>query len=291
MKSFPPVVKWFGSKRPVAVELSRYILQAPRYFEPFVGGGALLPFSKSQCGFAGDIIPELIELWNIIKADPLFVADEYRKRWNLLQQNGQEVYYRIRDDFNRTKNCLDFLFITRTCVNGMIRYNSEGEFNNSFHLSRPGINPDTLENILVKWSAVIEKIEFLNVDYRECLSEVKRKDFIFLDPPYGGTKDRYTRAEFSLTDFYDELERLNSVGAYWMLTFDGSSGDRIYNFAPPSELYQHKFWVHTGSSAFSKVIDKKKSAISESVYLNFKPSNLFSSTFNEVFEDRTLVIV
>lgn len=290
MKPFPPVIKWFGSKRPVAAELSHYILQAPHYYEPFVGGGAMLPFSKSSSGFASDIIPELIELWNFIKSDPQFVADEYRKRWELLQLNGQEVYYQIRDDFNRTKNCLDFLFITRTCVNGMIRYNSDGDFNNSFHLSRPGIHPDTLASILIKWSVAIKKFKFLNVDYRECLSEVKKGDFVFLDPPYGGTKDRYTHAEFSLPDFYNELERLNSVGAFWMLTFDGSSGNRVYDFAPPCDLFQHKFNVHTGSSAFSKVIDKKKDVISESVYLNFKPTNSFGSLFDEVFEDTTLAI-
>lgn len=290
MKPLQPVIKWFGSKRPVAVELSQYVLQAPRYFEPFVGGGAMLPFAKSQYGFASDIIPELIELWSIIKDDPLLVAEEYRKRWELLQQKGQEVYYQIRDDFNRTKNCLDFLFITRTCVNGMIRYNSEGCFNNSFHLSRPGINPDTLKNILINWSSTIKKFDFLNVDYRECLSEVKKGDFVFLDPPYGGTKDRYTHSEFSLTDFYDELERLNSIGAFWMLTFDGSSGNRIYNFAPPSELYQHKFSIHTGSSAFSKVIDKKKELISESVYLNYKSANSVRSLFDEILEDSTFVI-
>lgn len=290
MKPFPPVIKWFGSKRTVASELSQYILPATRYFEPFVGGGAMLPFSKSTCGFASDIIPELIELWNMIKADPKLVAEAYRTRWELLQRDGQEVYYNVRDNFNKTRNCLDFLFITRTCVNGMIRYNSDGDFNNSFHLSRPGINPDTLSRILIQWSTVIRKIEFMNVDYRECLSEVHNGDFVFLDPPYGGTKDRYTHSEFSLSDFYSELERLNSVGAYWMLTFDGSSGDRVYNFAPPAELYRHKFSVNTGNSSFSKLIEKKKDVISESVYLNFKPTNSFGSLFDEVFQDSTIVV-
>ena len=273
MKPFLPVIKWFGSKRPVATELSKYILNAPRYFEPFVGGGAMLPFSKSPRGYASDIIPELIELWNMIKSNPKLVAEEYSLRWNLLQRDGQEVYYKIRDNFNKTRNCFDFLFITRTCVNGMIRYNSEGDFNNSFHLSRPGINPETLARILFQWSNVIRKFEFLNIDYRECLSEVYKGDFVFLDPPYGGTKDRYSHREFSLSDFYAELERLNSVGACWMLTFDGSSGDRVYNFAPPPELYKYRFSVSTGSSSFSKLIEKKKDVISESVYLNFEPIN------------------
>lgn len=291
MKAFPPVIKWFGSKRPVATVLSQYVLQSSCYFEPFVGGGAMMPFAKSSRGYASDIIPELIELWRLIKCDPKLVADEYRKRWELLQRDGQEVYYQVRDRFNRTRNCLDFLFITRTCVNGMIRYNGDGNFNNSFHLSRPGINPDTLAHILQQWSIAIKNIVFLNCDYRECLSEVKNGDFVFLDPPYGGTKDRYTHSEFNLSQFYGELERLNSIGAMWMLTFDGRSGDRVYNFAPPQELYKHKFSINTGSSAFSKLIDKKKDCISESVYLNFKPINPFRSLFDEVLDDTPASII
>ena len=290
MKTFPPVIKWFGSKRPVAQVLAEYFRQSETYYEPFIGGGAMLPYAKSKFGFASDIIPELINLWNFIKSDPKLVADEYRRRWQRLQIEGSSVYYEVRDSFNKTRNPLDFLFITRTCVNGMIRYNSAGDFNNSFHISRPGINPDTLEQILFQWNKVIQSITFLNVDYRECLAPVKRGDFVFLDPPYGGTKDRYSRSEFCLEDFYSELSRLNSVDAYWMLTFDGRSGERVYNYAPPKELFKFKFSIHTGNSAFSRLIDKKKDVISESVYLNFEPSNIFGSFFDESLYDAAFPI-
>ena len=290
MRPLPPVIKWFGSKRPVAQLLSEHFRTAKTYFEPFVGGGAMLPFAKCSKGYASDIIPELIDIWNLIKSDPKLVAEEYRIRWERLQKGGPDVYYEIRDAFNKTRNCLDFLFITRTCVNGMIRYNSEGEFNNSFHLSRPGINPNTLERILFQWSYVIKKISFLNVDYRECLSIAAKGDFVFLDPPYGGTKDRYTHSEFNLNDFYNELDRLNSIGVYWMLTFDGSSGDRVYNYSPPKEVYKHRFSVNTGISAFSRLIDNKKDEISESVYLNFEPSNIFGGLFDEFFNNSTSAV-
>lgn len=290
MKSFSPVIKWFGSKRPIASRLAVHFKECQTYYEPFVGGGAMLPFAKASRGFASDIIPELIALWNLIKTDPKLVAEEYRKRWQRLQAEGQSVYYEVRDSFNATRNCLDFLFITRTCVNGMIRYNSDGDFNNSFHLSRPGINPDSLERIIMQWSTVIQKISFLNIDYRECLESVKKNDFVFLDPPYGGTKDRYTHSEFNLYDFYAQLERLNSLGAFWLLTFDGSSGERVYNFAPPKEVYRYKFSLNTGNSAFSRLIDKKKDVISESVYLNFEPSNVFGGLFDETLNYLTPII-
>jgi len=271
MKTFPSVIKWSGSKRTVASQLAENFLVANTYFEPFVGGGAMLPYAQAGKGYASDIIPELIDLWNNIKLQPEEVAKEYESRWHELQKNGPDVYYRIRDSFNLTRNCYDFLFLTRTCVNGMIRYNDKGEFNNSFHLSRPGIHPDTLRSIIFQWGRVIQKMEFFNVDYRECLAKVKKGDFVFLDPPYGGTKSRYMQTEFVLEDFYQELDRLNSVGAKWMLTFDGSAGERTYSYAPPIEVYKHHYFVKTGNSAFSKLMDGKKDVIQESVYLNFEP--------------------
>lgn len=272
MKPLQPVIKWSGSKRVVAEQLAEYFLPAKTYYEPFVGGGSMMPFSKSNRGMASDIIPELISLWKEIKEDPEKVSVEYAERWKRLQTEGYQVYYEIRDSFNATRNPMDFLFLTRTCLNGMIRYNSAGEFNNSLHLTRPGIAPDRLEMIIRQWHRYIRKFEFLNTDYRECLKDVKAGDFVFLDPPYGGTKSRYTQTPFSLDDFYQTLEGLNSKGVNWMLTFDGSSGERTYSFAPPEELYKVTFKVKTGKSAFRKVIDKVQEDIQESVYLNYKSS-------------------
>jgi DNA adenine methylase len=252
MNTYPTVIKWSGSKRLVANRLSKYFTHCETYYEPFVGGGAMMPFARANKGIASDIIPELIDLWEAIRTNPLLVAEEYRNRWEDLQKRGQDVYYQVRDRFNQTKNCFDFLFLTRTCVNGLIRYNTQGAFNNSFHLSRPGIHPDTLRSQILLWSKCIRKFKFFNVDYRECLSDVKMGDFVFLDPPYGGTKDRYTRTEFDLSKFYAELERLNSVGVKWMLTFDGTAGDRAYNFAPPQAIFKYKFNINTGNSSFTK---------------------------------------
>jgi DNA adenine methylase len=278
-KSYPAVIKWSGSKRLVALQLAKYFPHCKTYYEPFVGGGAMLPFADADHGIAGDIIPELIELWNAIKISPSHVASEYKKRWKKLQDDGQEVYYQIRDRFNKTKNCYDFLFLTRTCVNGLIRYNQEGHFNNSFHLSRPGICPETLKKQIFLWSKTIQKIDFRNVDYRECLQNARQGDFVFLDPPYGGTKDRYKKIEFNLNDFYSELERLNKIGVKWMMTFDGIAGNRTYTFAPPDDLYERQFSITTGNSAFIKLMEHKQDVIRESVYLNFNavclPTDLF----------------
>jgi len=288
MKSYPAVIKWSGSKRLVANQLSRYFSKCETYYEPFLGGGAMMPFSQAKKGIASDIITELIDLWNMIKNDPLLVAREYEIRWIELQDKGQDVYYEARERFNQTKNCFDFLFLTRTCVNGLIRYNNQGEFNNSFHLSRPGINPKTLTKQLIDWSRIIQKFEFKNIDYRSSLENVNCKDFVFLDPPYGGTKDRYTRTVFDLQDFYLELDRLNRIGTKWMLTFDGLAGEREYLFSPPIEIYKHKFLINTGNSAFTKLMDNKTDSIQESVYLNFEPPHIQIDLFQNINDNCTI---
>lgn len=231
-----------------------------------------MPFAKSEKGKAGDIIPELISLWNEIKNNPQRVAAEYEERWDRLQKEGPQVFYEVRTRFNQTKSPFDFLFLTRTCLNGMIRYNNAGEFNNSLHLTRPGIAPQRIATILQDWNRYIRKFEFFNVDYRECLEDVKTGDFVFLDPPYGGTKSRYTQTPFLLDEFFQTLDLLNSKGVKWMLTFDGTSGERIYSYAPPEELYKSTFKVKTGKSAFRKVIDKVQEDVLENVYLNYTTS-------------------
>ena len=276
-----PFIKWSGSKRLVAPELSRYIVAQKRYIEPFIGGGSMLPFRQISNAIASDIIPELVNLWNQIKSNPEKVAEEYKIRWDRLQNEGHDVYYEVRDKFNKTKNEFDFLFLTRTCVNGLIRYNSNGEFNNSMHKNRPGINPKSFKEIILKWSYFIKDVEFQNCDYRETLTDADKNDFIFLDPPYGGTKDRYMKTEFNLQDFYNELERLNFVGAKWILTFDGTAGNREYDFQLPNELYKHKTEIKTGNSPFTKSMKTSIDAVCESVYFNFKSNAELRTNVNQ----------
>lgn len=282
MRKYPAIIKWSGSKRLVATQLAERFPLFENYYEPFVGGGSMLPYSGGKEGYAGDIIPELINLWEIIKRNPDEAAEEYRTRWEKLQKQGADVYYEIRDSFNKTRNSHDFLFLTRTCVNGLIRFNAKGDFNNSFHLSRAGIIPDTLKSQLNIWSSAIQNITFKACDYRETLSTVGKGDFVFLDPPYGGTKGRYQAIPFDVELFYSELERLNSVGAKWMLTFDGKAGERTYSFAPPSELYKCKFPIFTGNSAFTKLENKRIDKIEESVYTNYKITNRALNLFENI---------
>ncbi len=266
-----PVIKWSGSKRGIAPRLANLMSDAECYFEPFVGGGAMLPFRTSRNAIAGDVIVELIELWKAIRDTPGLTSHEYEIRWNHLQTEGHTAYYAIRDSFNVTRNPHDLLFLTRTCVNGLIRFNSNREFNNSLHYTRPGIAPARLRDTIHQWSRAIRDVQFIVADYRQTLVAVRANDLIFLDPPYGGTKGRYVPDEFDLDEFYNELERLNTIGAKWMLTFDGTAGSRSYAASIPSALYKQRLTLPTGNSPFTKLMKTGIDAVRESVYLNFEP--------------------
>ena len=118
-----------------------------------------------------------------------------------------------------------------------------------------------------------ERFQLLKMEAKQALGLLTGTfDLVFLDPPYGGTKSRYTQTPFSLDEFYHVLDQLNRKEVNWMLTFDGTSGERNYTFAPPEDLYKSSFKVKTGKSSFRKVIDKVQEDVLETVYLNYKSS-------------------
>lgn len=267
-----PVIKWSGSKRSIAPIASTLLPPAKRYIEPFVGGGSMLPFRTSRTAVAGDEIVELIDLWMMIRDNPELTAKEYQARWNRMQQEGYTAYYVIRDSFNSTRNPHDLLFLSRTCVNGLIRFNKNREFNNSLHHMRPGIAPERLRKIIFQWSRAVQGVQFVAADYRETLAYVQRGDVVFLDPPYAGTKGRYIPQEFKFNEFYNELRRLNMIGAKWILTLDGTAGSRTYDAIISPDIYNVRLAIPTGNSPFTKLMRTGVDPVRESMYLNFEPS-------------------
>jgi len=161
-------IKWSGSKRSQAKMIVKEIKknQFATYYEPFLGSGAILGELNPSRAIGGDIYGPLIGLWLDIRDSPDEVVKNYRLQWQKLQDQGHTYFYEVRNRFNKNHDPRDLLFLSRTCVNGLIRFNAKGEFNNSLHHSRKGMNPDTLEKIITRWSEVIQHDEFLCGDYR-----------------------------------------------------------------------------------------------------------------------------
>ena len=258
-----PIIKWTGSKRFAGPKLSPYIPISDRYVEPFLGGGAMLAYAKSNVLIGSDIIPELIWLWRLIQEYPEGIATEYRKNWELLSVLGQEYYYNVRTRYNRLKNSHDLFFLTRTCINGLIRFNQHGEFNIPFHHNRPGIDPNSLKDIAYKWSFLLNGATLIRRDYREALSDAKLGDFYFLDPPYFKTKGIYQSGMFDYPELWMSLDKLHSQHIRWMLTFNGEEG------LVPEDVYTNVLVLDTKSSPMRRVLQNNNIGTSERVYMNY----------------------
>lgn len=282
-KNIPALIKWTGSKRSQAARIISLMPERRgRYFEPFLGGGAVLHLAAGHGAVAGDIYEPLIELWRMIQKRPGAVIRDYQEQWTALNRELDEIraagvrgvrglpqyYYSARDRFNRERNPLDLNFLTRTCVNGIIRFNSDGEFNNSFHLSRRGMTPDKFRRVVHLWSRAIQEVAFVCGDYRETLDSVRSCDFVYLDPPYAASRQRYIQ-NLNLDEFFETLERLNRKGVKWALSFDGRRGRKDYVHAVPKSLYKERFSLPNGNSPVGKVLNGPVERVHESLYINY----------------------
>ena len=278
----PSLIKWTGSKRAQAASITGLLPEYERYIEPFVGGGALLYLAGRETALAGDLYGPLIDLWKLVQDDPERVIADYTEQWSSLQEELNSLdstqrkkrsgipkyYYRVRRRFNAEHGPLDLNFLMRTCVNGIVRFNEAGEFNNSFHLSRRGMAPRRFAGVVRKWHTAIANVAFVCQDYEATLADARPGDFVYLDPPYAGNQQRYVQ-DLDLTRFFKVLKRLNSQGVKWALSFDGKRGDADLTHAVPSELYKRQLYLHNGNSAVNKVLNGPLENVVESLYLNY----------------------
>ena len=264
----PSIIKWSGSKRSQASIIAAHMPKHQRYIEPFVGGGALLYLIGRPGSVAGDIYEPLIQLWKVIQTDPQALIDNYTQQWNCLQSDLPDYYYSVRSRFNNEPNPFDLNFLTRTCVNGIIRFNQNGEFNNSFHLSRKGMRPDRFAKIVSTWHQVVQGVTFVCQDYEETLEQTRNGDFVYFDPPYSRNNMRYTM-DLDVDRFFGQLETLNQRGVKWILSFDGRRGNIDMVHPVPEHLYKRKLLVHSGNSAIGKVLNGPIQEVHESLYLSY----------------------
>lgn len=263
-----PIIKWTGSKRKQVKQIMSFIdFNFDTYYEPFVGGASMLYFMNPLKAICSDINESLIELWNIVKDNPNKLFEEYETRWKKLEQD-KDFYYETRRLYNQNKNCFDFFFLTRTCVNGLIRFNSNGEFNSSLHPKRNGISPNKLRNILNDWHKKIKNYEFLCRDYKEILSTVTNKDLVYLDPPYFHTSGMYF-GNINFDEFCNFLEALNKKDVKFALSLDGTRGEHDFTINLPKELYKRHEMIDAGICGFNKIQGKGHNKVFDSLYMNF----------------------
>lgn len=236
-----PIVKWVGGKRQLMFELLKNMPENyNRYFEPFIGGGALFFELQPENAYISDMNEELINLYKVVRDNVEELITDLQKH-----DISKEYFIEIRniDRTEEYKNWSDvqrasrFIYLNRTCFNGMYRVNSKGEFNVPFgHYKNPRILD---ENNLINCSNLLQKTEIKHADFSEILKKVKKGDFVYFDPPYvplsetssftSYTKDGFDiDMQFKLRDVCDELD---SMGVKFLLS---NSDTKLVN-----ELYEN----------------------------------------------------
>ena len=203
-----PFVKWAGGKRQIIDKLKMY---APdefnTYYEPFVGGGALLFELSPKSAVINDYNEELINVYNCIKDETKF-----NKMCNELNHHeanhSEEYYYEIRNkdrDKTKFKKMVDYkraartIYLNKACFNGLYRVNSKNEFNVPFN-RKTKVNTYDGQNLgIIHAYLNFYNITLLNTDFEESVKDAKKGDFIYFDPPYDSetsTFNSYTEYGF-----------------------------------------------------------------------------------------------
>lgn len=260
-----PLLKWAGGKAQLLEEISHaypdnFGVTIKRYVEPFVGGGAVLFNVLSQYDldevYVSDINAELINMYLMVKehVDELVsLLSAYEKEYLALEENGRiKYYYNKRTEFNQLiesgasksgiQSAVLFIFLNRTCFNGLYRANKKGLFN-----VPKGNQPNPLicnEKNIRAASNALRNVKIVRADYTASKDYIDRNTLVYLDPPYRPLKGRASFISYTETEFDDSCQRalagfideMNSRGAYIIL----SSSDPK-NVDPEDDFFENLY--------------------------------------------------
>ena len=212
MEKLPIFLKWAGGKRKLLDKLSvLFPLKINRYFEPFLGAGSVLFFIrkkyKTKYCMVSDINRDLIDTYIAVRDNPqkLIRLIDYFKG-----KNSVKFYYKIRVDFNAKKikglkRAAAFIYLNKTCFNGLYRVNSKNQFNVPYGCYT---NPEIYNREIILYaSQLLQEVIIKHQDYRKILSKVRRGDFVYLDPCYDPIKPQKSFVHYT-PHIFQETDRL-----------------------------------------------------------------------------------
>ena len=271
-----PFVKWAGGKRSIIDKLIKLVPQDYKtYYEPFVGGGALLFELQPKKAVINDYNSELMNVYECIKDEDKFsnMCNELNKHET---NHSEEYYYKIRDlDKNKDKfNKLDdykraarTIYLNKACFNGLYRVNSKNEFNVPSG-KKSKVNTYDGPNLgIIHCLLNFFDIKLQSIDFEESVKTAKKGDFIYFDPPYDSdtsTFNSYTENGFGK----EEQKRLSEVfkdldkrGCYVMLS--------NYNTSLIKELYKGYNFHHITAQRNIGASAKNRGMVEEVIITNY----------------------
>jgi len=219
------LLKWAGGKSWLVKNHSEIfhnneILEFKNYIEPFLGGGAVFKFLKpNNNSILADINDNLICFYLCLQEKPI---ELYELTMSHIKMHSSSYYYDIRakhslkDDLEQAAR---FLYLNRTCYNGIYRVNRRGEFNVPIGSSKEF---NVTEDEFIKYSNLLKNSKILKQDFRETINCAKEGDFIYVDPPYitksnESAFDMYSKNQFDWNaqiELSKILETKNKDGSY-----------------------------------------------------------------------------
>jgi DNA adenine methylase len=215
-KNTKPILRWAGGKR----NITKYLINLmpadyENYWEPFLGSGALFFAVSPKQSYLSDSNRDLIYCYKYLSQNPELI---YKYLKLHIRNSSKEYYYQIRDEFNRCSfsaaQAARFIFLNRTCFNGIYRVNQSGFFNVPYGYKEPPPMPTFTEIDLA--SRILKNAEIMSCSFESILDNPNLSigDFVYIDPPYppvNGINNSFTH--YTNSRFYWEDQKKVSAFA------------------------------------------------------------------------------
>ena len=280
MSSVPALLKWIGNKQRFAETIVRYMPEKfNNYYEPFLGSGAvmaqLLHTSKKSHlpvfnkAYASDILPFLIEIFDLVKNDPDSLTEYYKKEISEYYKDPVSKYDEIRDRFNKNHNPYDFCLLSRTCYSGIVRFRKADGYMSTPRGPHKPISPTTFKQRVDLWNSLTDRAEFNTMPFDESMDRAKKGDLIYCDPPYTHSQSIiYGSQTFNIDDLFEKIIECKKRDVYVMLSINGSreSNKKDISVTPPKGLFERDIAVNCGISMIDRLQNAGGTMEDEVVY-------------------------
>jgi DNA adenine methylase len=274
--SIPHPIPYQGSKRGLAGAILAYFPKdVEKLIEPFAGSAAVslaaAHYRAAERFVFNDLNRALINLWDEIINRPQSIAAAYEALWNAQIGREREYYDFVRGQFNQTQRPDYLLYLLARCVKAAVRYNSNGEFNQSPDNRRKGAHPETMRANITGASRLLREHTCLNsTDYQEIIADATPSDIVYMDPPYQGVcKKRDPRyiGKFAYHSFVEALRSLNIRDISFIVSYDGRTGSKTFGKPLPRSLDLAHVEINAGRSSQATLLGRSANTF-ESLYLS-----------------------
>ena len=273
-----PPIKTQGIKTKLVPWIQEHVQlkEGGRWIEPFMGSGVVGFNVRPEKAIFSDSNPHIIKIYQDINAGKItagIVRSFLEKEGAVLKERGKAFYYEVRERFNEKHEPLDFMFLNRSCFNGMIRFNRKGGFNVPF-----GHKPERFAKAYV--TKIVNQVkdiqelcslnewEFLCQDFKQTFSLATENDFIYCDPPYEGRHTDYFNAWNEEKD-RELFELLSQTDSKFILSTWHSNehreNQRIEEYWSKFHVITREHFYHLGAK------EKNRKPMLEALVMNIRP--------------------